>query len=104
VGGQDCRFSRRVVLAGRVDEANCVCESSVDCRALLPAQLREPRLRVAELAAAGVTNRDIARTVFMSEKTVEARVGRIYRKLGIPSRTELGAWMASNSPSGKLET
>lgn len=46
--------------------------------------------RVAELAASGMTNRDVAATLFISPKTVEADLARIYRKLGIRSRAELG--------------
>ncbi|MFG3709032.1 response regulator transcription factor [Micromonospora sp. NPDC047670] len=49
--------------------------------------------RVARLAARGRTNRDIASTLFISPKTVEANLARIYRKLGISSRAELGATM-----------
>jgi ATP/maltotriose-dependent transcriptional regulator MalT len=50
--------------------------------------------QVAELAAAGRTNREMAQALFMSPKTVEANLTRIYRKLGISSRAELGATMA----------
>jgi DNA-binding CsgD family transcriptional regulator len=46
--------------------------------------------RVAELAASGKTNRDVASALFISPKTVEANLARIYRKLGIKSRAELG--------------
>jgi ATP/maltotriose-dependent transcriptional regulator MalT len=46
--------------------------------------------RVAELAASGMTNRDVAAVLFISPKTVEANLARIYRKLGIKSRAELG--------------
>ena len=46
--------------------------------------------RVAELAASGMTNKDVAAALFISPKTVEANLGRIYRKLGINSRAELG--------------
>ncbi|MGE2733424.1 LuxR C-terminal-related transcriptional regulator [Mycolicibacterium vaccae] len=46
--------------------------------------------RVAELAAAGVANKDIAARLFISPKTVEHNLGRVYRKLGIRSRAELG--------------
>jgi ATP/maltotriose-dependent transcriptional regulator MalT len=53
--------------------------------------------RVAELAGAGMTNRDIAATLFISPKTVETNLSRIYRKLGIRSRAELGAAMSSGS-------
>jgi class 3 adenylate cyclase/ATP/maltotriose-dependent transcriptional regulator MalT len=54
-------------------------------------ELTATELRVAELAAAGLTNREVASRAFMSPKTVEANLARIYRKLGIRSRAELGA-------------
>ena len=49
--------------------------------------------RVADLAAEGMTNRDIAASLFVSAKTVEANLTQIYRKLGIRSRAELGRLM-----------
>ncbi|KUH97899.1 hypothetical protein AU190_21945 [Mycolicibacterium acapulense] len=53
--------------------------------------------RVAELAATGMTNRDIASTLFISAKTVEHHLSRVYRKLGIRTRAELGRRMAPHS-------
>jgi DNA-binding NarL/FixJ family response regulator len=50
--------------------------------------------QVAELAASGMKNRDVAAALFISPKTVEANLARIYRKLGIHSRAELGRLMA----------
>ncbi|RWA16753.1 hypothetical protein MELE44368_05930 [Mycolicibacterium elephantis DSM 44368] len=50
--------------------------------------------RVAELAAAGMTNRDIAAKLFISVKTVEANLTQIYRKPGVRSRAALGRTMA----------
>jgi ATP/maltotriose-dependent transcriptional regulator MalT len=61
--------------------------SVTSTRALL---LTPSEQRVAELAACGMTNRDIASAVFISPKTVEANLARIYRKLGIHTRAELG--------------
>ena len=52
--------------------------------------LTPSELRVAELAASGMTNRDVAAALFISPKTVEANLARIYRKLSINSRAELG--------------
>jgi DNA-binding CsgD family transcriptional regulator len=46
--------------------------------------------RVARLAAAGQTNREIASALFLSVKTVEDNLSRVYRKLGIRSRAQLG--------------
>jgi ATP/maltotriose-dependent transcriptional regulator MalT len=53
-------------------------------------QLTTSERRVAELAASGMKNRDVAAALFISPKTVEANLARIYRKLGIKSRAELG--------------
>jgi DNA-binding CsgD family transcriptional regulator len=49
--------------------------------------------KIAELAATGLTNRQVAEQSFLSPKTVEANLARVYRKLGISSRAELGARM-----------
>jgi DNA-binding CsgD family transcriptional regulator len=46
--------------------------------------------RIAELAAAGMTNRDVAAALAISPKTVEANLSRVYHKLDIRSRVELG--------------
>jgi DNA-binding CsgD family transcriptional regulator len=53
--------------------------------------------RVAELAASGMTNRDIAESLFISPKTVEANLARVYRKLGIRTRAELGLHIGTDS-------
>ncbi|GFG53641.1 transcriptional regulator [Mycolicibacterium agri] len=53
--------------------------------------------RVAELAAAGMTNREVATALFISPKTVESNLARIYRKLNIHSRAELGRYMGELS-------
>ena len=45
--------------------------------------------RIAELAASGRSNREIAGQLFITESTVEANLTRAYRKLGVRSRTEL---------------
>ena len=45
--------------------------------------------RVVEIAAAGSTNREIAQTLFVTEKTVETHLGRAFRKLDISSRRQL---------------
>ena len=62
-----------------------------------PDELTASERRVAELAAQGLTNREVASQAFMSPKTVQANLTRVYRKLGIHSRAELGARMAEES-------
>ena len=54
-----------------------------------PEGLTPSELRVARLAADGLTNPEIAAQVFVSRKTVEATLARIYRKLAISSRGQL---------------
>ena len=51
--------------------------------------------RVAGLAADGLSNRDIAQTLYVTPKTVEVHLGNAYRKLGIASRRELPDALAS---------
>ncbi len=58
------------------------------------AALTPSEQRVAELAASGMTNRNVAAALFISPKTVEANLARVYAKLGIHSRAELGGHMS----------
>jgi len=62
-------------------------------RRALPGELTEAEARVARLAAAGRTNREIADALFMSVRTVEGHLSRAYAKLGIRSRTELALYI-----------
>jgi DNA-binding CsgD family transcriptional regulator len=52
-------------------------------------QLTSQELQIARLVADGKTNRDVAATLYVSPKTVEFHLTRIYRKLEIHSRSEL---------------
>jgi DNA-binding CsgD family transcriptional regulator/tetratricopeptide (TPR) repeat protein len=61
-----------------------------------PRALTDGEKRIAELAAAGATNREIATMMFVSEKTVEAHLTHIYRKLGLSSRRELRTWVQTS--------
>jgi DNA-binding CsgD family transcriptional regulator len=54
-----------------------------------PDELSATELRIARLAADGLSNQAIAERVFVSVKTVEANLKRAYRKLGISSRAQL---------------
>jgi DNA-binding CsgD family transcriptional regulator len=60
-------------------------------RVAAPLMLTATERRVAELVGAGRTNQEAAETLFISVRTVESHLGRIYRKLGVRSRTELAA-------------
>ncbi|MBS1679420.1 MAG: AAA family ATPase [Actinobacteria bacterium] len=52
--------------------------------------------RVAQMAAAGLSNPEIAQRLFVTRKTVEVHLSHCYRKLGIASRTELGEALAKD--------
>lgn len=54
-------------------------------------ELTASERRVAERAAAGSTNREIAAELFVTPKTVENHLTRVYAKLGVSSRRELAA-------------
>ena len=57
--------------------------------------------RVAELAAAGMTNREVSAALFISPKTVEANLSRVYRKLDIHSRAQLGRVVPGRAGHGE---
>ena len=56
-----------------------------------PGSLTPAELRTAEMAASGMSNREIAQALFVSTKTVETQLSQAYSKLGIGSRAELAA-------------
>jgi len=63
-----------------------------------PGALTEAEQRVASLAAAGRTNREIAETLFLSARTVESHLSHTYHKLGVRSRTELASALEAAHP------
>jgi DNA-binding CsgD family transcriptional regulator len=54
--------------------------------------------RIAELASKGLTNREIAQTLFITMRTVEGHLTSIFRKLQLDSRNELEAVLADGTP------
>jgi DNA-binding CsgD family transcriptional regulator len=58
-------------------------------RTASPHELTPTESRIAHLVAEGMTNREVAAALFVTPKTVESTLTRIYRKLGVRSRTEL---------------
>jgi DNA-binding CsgD family transcriptional regulator len=68
-------------------------------RARASTDLTPTEQRVAALVSEGRTNREVAGALFISVRTVEANLSRIYQKKGIRSRTELARRVASSSDS-----
>jgi DNA-binding CsgD family transcriptional regulator len=72
-----------------------------------PGSLTPAELRTAEMAASGMSNRDIAQALFVSTKTVETQLSQAYAKLRIASRAELAraltgaAGTEDQGPGGK---
>ena len=62
-----------------------------------PDELTPTERRIAKLAASGLSNPEISTRVYVSRKTVEANLARVYRKLGISSRAQLGQALAGES-------
>jgi DNA-binding CsgD family transcriptional regulator len=60
------------------------------------AELSPQELQVARIAGRGQNNAEVAAALFVSRKTVEAHLTRVYRKLGIRSRTELARILLAN--------
>jgi DNA-binding CsgD family transcriptional regulator len=103
------RSAREVLVTGLDLAAQCGARPLVArARAELAAAGARPRrershgiealtpreLRVAQLAAQGQTNREIAYSLYVSLKTVEGHLARAYNKLGIEKRAELGTALA----------
>jgi DNA-binding NarL/FixJ family response regulator len=58
--------------------------------------LTKREVEVLARIAAGASNRDVAKELFISEKTVGRHLANIYVKLGVSSRTAAAAWAHEN--------
>ena len=61
-------------------------------------ELTPQELQVALQVAEGKTNKEVAAAMFLSPKTIEFHLARIFRKLGVSSRTELARRIAAEGP------
>jgi DNA-binding CsgD family transcriptional regulator len=59
--------------------------------------LTAQELQIAQLAAGGLSNREIGQRLFLSHRTISTHLYRVFPKLGITSRAELGAALASGA-------
>jgi DNA-binding NarL/FixJ family response regulator len=61
-----------------------------------PGGLTKREVEVLALIAAGASNRDVAKQLFISEKTVGRHLANIFVKLDVSSRTAAAAWAHEN--------
>jgi DNA-binding NarL/FixJ family response regulator len=62
-------------------------------------ELTEQEWQIAELAAEGLSNREIAQRLYVSHRTVGSHLYRIFPKLGVSSRSQLSAAIRSREPA-----
>jgi DNA-binding NarL/FixJ family response regulator len=92
VAGRDAdRLVRALGMAAYTDRTTALV-ARLD-RARSPG-LSERETEVARLVAQGLTNRQIAGRLFISERTAENHVQHILAKLGFASRSQIAAWSA----------
>ncbi|NED96064.1 helix-turn-helix domain-containing protein [Phytoactinopolyspora alkaliphila] len=97
-------LNRAALLAGECGAAVLVARAEEELRAsgrrtVLDASvgvLTDAEQRIAALVAAGKRNREIAAELFVSVRTVETHLSRIFRKVGVRSRTELASVFATS--------
>ena len=63
-----------------------------------PGSLSSRELEIAALVAGGLSNREIAERLVISQSTVARHIANIFAKLGLNSRAQLGAWMTARPP------
>ena len=66
----------------------------LECEELTPQELQ-----IALLVAEGRTNKEVGAALFLSHKTIEFHLGRVYRKLNVGSRVELARRFATADAS-----
>ena len=87
------RLSRVAALRlalGESDQAEVAASDGAES-----ASLGKRELEVARLVAEGLSNKQIAARLFISDRTVATHVGNILNKLGFNSRAQVASWMAS---------
>ena len=85
-------------------EAQCRRELARVAPGRAEGSLTPTERRIAQLVADGSRNKEIASALFVSTANVEAHLTRIFRKLGIRTRSDLVRWMTAGRGSGTPAT
>ena len=91
--GTDHRVKRLARDRANLRLEQCRDEEDPEARDQLTAQ----ELQIAQLAAEGLSNREIGQRLFLSHRTISTHLYRVFPKLGITSRGELSAALAPRS-------
>ena len=101
--GEGVDLAQRVGALGLAERANDeIAATGARPRKILQTgldALTASERRVAQLAADGMSNKEIAQTLFITIKTVEVHLSHAYRKLEINSRTQLDTALLAPAPS-----
>jgi DNA-binding NarL/FixJ family response regulator len=60
-------------------------------------ELTAQELQIVQMAAAGLSNREIGQRLFLSRRTVESHLYRVFPKLGVTSRAQLAVVLANKT-------
>jgi DNA-binding CsgD family transcriptional regulator/sugar lactone lactonase YvrE len=66
-------------------------------------RLSRREMEVARLVAEGLTNRDIASRLFISERTVDGHLEHVREKLGVNTRAQIATWVTQQAASGSAD-
>ena len=91
--------AKRLGMRRVVERAESVLDGLADA-----GRLSSREREVATLVAGGASNRDIAESLGLSERTVETHVQNILTKLGFHSRVQIAAWMAAEGGARRERT
>ncbi|MGE0881820.1 MAG: response regulator [Acidimicrobiia bacterium] len=68
----------------------------LDARAARPAELTDREAEVLKLVREGLANKQIARQLGISERTVKAHLGNVFQRIGVTDRTQAALWARDN--------
>lgn len=68
-----------------------------------PGGLTRREVEVLELVSRGMTNRAVARTLWVTSETVKFHLSNVYRKLGVSNRAEASQWALDNGVAERVE-